>query len=308
MLGEGAGRYGGRPLRSTVGRGRPPWRPAERRPAETPRMALADTFARSANADNGTRTAFLVVDTESVPDGRLLSAVKYPEDNLTPEQAIERAQAEAREKTGSDFIPVTFQVPVAVCVLRVGTDFSLQTFACLDAPHYRPAEIVKKFWSATSWYKAKLVTFNGRGFDMPLLEMAAFRHGVSARDHYLARDRYRGPLDLMDWFTNFGGCRLDGGINLLAKLLGLPGKMGVKGDQVYQMYLDGKLQEINDYCLCDTLDTYFVFLRTRILTGDLNLEQEAELIAKAKELLESKTTEFPVLRKYLASWTEFPAV
>ena len=108
--------------------------------------------------------------------------------------------------------------------------------------------------------------------------------------------------------TNFGGVPLAGGINLLAKLLGLPGKMDVKGDQVYSMHLDGKLQEINDYCLCDTLDTYFVFLRTRILTGDLNLEQEAELIAKAKELLESKVSEFPVLRKYLESWTEFPSM
>jgi hypothetical protein len=81
--------------------------------------------------------------------------------------------------------------------------------------------------------------------------------------------------------------------------------MEVSGDQVYQMYLDGKLQEINDYCLCDTLDTYFVFLRTRILTGDLNAEQEAELIGKAKELLETKTSEFPVLRRYLDNWTDW---
>ena len=78
------------------------------------------------------------------------------------------------------------------------------------------------------------------------------------------------------------------------------------GDQVYPMYLDGKLQEINDYCLCDTLDTYFVFLRTRILTGDITPDQEAELIAKAKELLESKTEEFPVLEQYLESWKRAP--
>ena len=79
------------------------------------------------------------------------------------------------------------------------------------------------------------------------------------------------------------------------------------GEQVYQMYLDGRLQEINDYCLCDTLDTYFVFLRTRILTGDINIDQETELVAKARELLESKAGEFPVLRRYLDNWTEFPS-
>src|SRR3954452_10611510 len=99
-------------------------------------MATADTLARSVTADAGTRTAFLVVDTESVPDGRLLSAVKYPGENVTPEEAIERARAEQRESSwnGSDFIPVSFQFPVGVCVLRVGTDFTLQALACLDAP------------------------------------------------------------------------------------------------------------------------------------------------------------------------------
>lgn len=274
-------------------------------------MALADTFARTAAPESGTRTAFLVVDTESVPDGRLLSAVKYAGDNLGPEEAIERARGEARETSwsGSDFLPVTFQVPVGVCVLRVGADFGLQSMACLDAPHFRPREIVKKFWLGVSCYKAKLVTFNGRAFDMPLLELAAFRYGYSARDYYQnSRNRFNGPIDLCDWMTNFGASRMTGGLNLLAKLLGKPGKMDVSGEQVYRLFLEGKLQEINDYCLCDTLDTYFVFLRTRLLTGEITLEQETELIAKAKSLLVSKIGEFPVLRKYLDNWTDFASM
>lgn len=274
-------------------------------------MALADSFARLMAPEASTRTAFLVVDTESVPDGRLLASVKYAGENLTGEQAVERARAEAREasSSGSDFLPVTFQVPVGVSVLRVGPDFALQALACLDAPHFRPREIVNKFWLSLSFSKAKLVTFNGRAFDMPLLELAAFRYGFSAREYYQnSRNRFNGPIDLCDWMTNFGACRMAGGLNLLAKLLGKPGKMEVSGEQVYQMYLDGKVQEINDYCLCDTLDTYFVFLRTRILTGELNLEQEADLIAKAKALLESKVGEFPVLRKYLDNWTDFASM
>jgi len=274
-------------------------------------MPLADTFARLASQDASTRTAFLVVDTESVPDGRLLSTVKYAGEDLSPEDAVERARGEARETSwsGSDFLPVTFQVPVGVCVLRVGADFALQSLSCLDAPHFRPREIVNKFWLGLSFYKAKLVTFNGRAFDMPLLELAAFRYGFSARDYYQnSRNRFNGPIDLCDWMTNFGACRLAGGLDLLAKLLGKPGKMEVSGDQVYQMYLDGKLQEINDYCLCDTLDTYFVFLRTRILTGDLNLDQEAELVSKAKDLLRAKAAEFPVLGRYLDNWTDFDSM
>jgi len=269
-------------------------------------MASADFLTRPVPTTADARTAFLVVDTESVPDGPLLAAVKYPGEGLTPEAAIERAQAEAREQswTNSDFLPVSFQIPVGVCVLRVGADFGLLTIKCLDAPHFRPREIVNQFWFGVGHYKPKLVTFNGRGFDLPLLELAAFRYGIAARDHYLARDRYRGPLDLQEWFTNFGGCRLNGGLNLLAKMLGLPGKMGVAGDQVYRMYREGKLQEINDYCLCDTLDTYFVFLRTRVVTGDIGADQEADLVAGAKTLLAAKAAEFPVLRRYLETWDD----
>ncbi len=274
-------------------------------------MALADTFAKLMLPEASTRTAFLVIDTESVPDGRLLSSVKYAGENLSSEEAVERAREEARaaSSTASDFLPVTFQVPVGISMLRVGTNFELQSLSCLDAPHFRPREIVNKFWLALSFYKAKLVTFNGRAFDMPLLELAAFRYGFSARDYYQnSRNRFNGPIDLCDWMTNFGACRMTGGLNLLAKLLGKPGKMEVSGEQVYQMYHDGKVQEINDYCLCDTLDTYFVFLRTRVLTGELSLEQEAYRVAEAKELLESKIGEFPVLQKYLGNWANFASM
>jgi 3'-5' exonuclease len=257
-----------------------------------------------------TRTAFLVVDCESIPDGKLLNMVKYGNDDLSDEQAIEKARAEARENsnTGSDFIPHTFQVPVAVCVARVAADFSLQAVASLDTPLYRPREIVKKFWLGLSFYtRTKLVTFNGRSFDLPLLELSAFRYGFPAKDYFArGRNRFNGDLDLMDWMTNFGACRgFAGGLNLLAKMLGKPGKMDVSGDQVYEMYKAGRYQEINDYCMFDTLDTYFVFLRTRVLTGDVSADQEAELIEKAKTTLAAQTRDLPALKHYLDNWTDW---
>ena len=177
-------------------------------------MELADTVARTTGPDTHTRTAFLVVGTESVPDSRLLSAVECAGESPPHTATITQANTE----------PVAFRIPVAVCVLRVGPDFSLLNFKCLDAPHFRPREIVNQFWFGATHYGAKLVTFNGRAFDLPLLELAAFRYGISARDHYLARDRYRGPIDLTDWFTNFGACHLPGGLNVLTALLGKSGQ------------------------------------------------------------------------------------
>jgi 3'-5' exonuclease len=275
----------------------------------------ADIISRRAAKAAGaaaTQTAFLVFDTESVPDGDLIARVKYPGEGLTPEQAIARAQAEAREQSrdGSDFLPVTFQVPVAVCVMRVAPDFTPQSLACLDSPNYRAPEIVRQFWRGVAYYhRAKLVTFNGRGFDLPLMELAAFDHGCSARDYfYNSRNRYNGNhVDLFDWLSNYGACRLAGGLNMMARRAagGAPvgcGKFDVAGDQVHALYREGRLREINDYCMFDTLDTYFVFLRTRVLLGEITFEQERLLARKARAWLGAKAEELPALKQYLGCW------
>src|SRR5580698_10270677 len=98
-------------------------------------MGIPETSPRSASADAATKPAFLVMDSETIPDGQLVSAVKYAGKNLSPEYAIAKAQDEARMNSWShsEFLPVTFQIPVAICVIRVGADFTLQAMTCLDA-------------------------------------------------------------------------------------------------------------------------------------------------------------------------------
>jgi predicted PolB exonuclease-like 3'-5' exonuclease len=258
--------------------------------------------------------AYLILDTESVPDGRLLAAVKYGDEDLTPQEAVRRAQEEAREQSfsGSDFLPVTFQFPIAICVIRVASDYTLQNINRLGEPHFQPRQMVEQFWNGLAKVKqkykdrVKLVSFNGRGFDLPLLELAAFRYGCAARDHFQARNRYSGGhIDVMDWMSNFGALRMNGGLNVLAKLLGKPGKMTMTGDQVYEMYLEEKIATINDYCMFDTLDTYFIFLRTRVMTGELTLEEEHRLSLQAKEFIQGRIEQYPALRQYVANWGEW---
>lgn len=270
---------------------------------------------RQAATQAGPRTGFLVFDTESIPDGNLLARVKYPDEKLTPEEAVERARQEARaaSRDGSDFLPVTFQVPVAVCVVRVGTDFSILGLAMLDAPHFRTPQIVRAFWRGVNHYKqARLVTFNGRGFDLPLMELAAFDHGCSARDYFhTTRNRFHGlHTDLMDWMSNYGAYRMAGGLNMLARRAaagGKPagcGKMDVAGDKVYEMWRAGQLREINEYCLFDTLDTYFVFLRTRVLLGEFDGREEEAIAQRARAWLGEKVEAIPRLAEYLRAWDE----
>lgn len=257
-------------------------------------------------------TAFIVFDTESVVDGALLARVLYPGDALSPGEAIRRLEAEIGEHRPGErpFIPVAFHVPVAIAAVRVGADLRLRDLALLDAPRYDPQAMVKLFWRGIEAYSdAVLVDFNGRGFDLPLLTLSAFRFGISAPryfddpDRYGFRSRYTAKhLDLLDWITEYGAFRLRGGLNLLAKMLGKPGKMETTGDKVQELHGQGKLQEINDYCLHDALDTYFVFLRTRVLMGRVTIEEEGRIVADAKEWLAGRAKTLPALEKYLESF------
>jgi predicted PolB exonuclease-like 3'-5' exonuclease len=258
-----------------------------------------------------TAPAYIVFDTETIPDGVLLNRVKYPDQKLTPEEAIERAKAEERSRSasGSDFIPLTFQVPIAVCLGPVGADFRLRGLHCLDAPDFKTAQIVRSFWLTAGRYPgAKLVTFNGRTFDLPMLELAAFRYGLSIQSYFNSKTRNRfgeGHIDLMELLTNYGASRFPGGLNLLSKLLGKPGKVDVAGHQVYDLYRQGKVDLINEYCSFDVLDTYFVFLRSRVLMGVLTLEAEQAIVQETREWLTAEAETRPYLKRYLENWGDW---
>jgi 3'-5' exonuclease len=261
--------------------------------------------------------AYLVFDLESVADGALVSRLRYPGEMLDPPAAIQRYRDELMAKFESDFIPYTFQYPISVAVAKVAADFRLLDVVALDDPAFRPHVIAENFWRGWERYhRPTLVSFNGRGFDLPMLELAAFRYGVSLPGWFLARakssdqprNRYNtaAHLDLMELLTNFGSSRFVGGLNLAANLLGKPGKMDVQGHMVQDLFNAGRLAEINDYCRCDVLDTYFVFLRTRVLIGELSLDKEQELITAAKSWLESRAAEVNGFHMYLDRWGDWP--
>lgn len=257
--------------------------------------------------------AYLIFDVEAVGDGDLIQRVRYPDEELEPLEAIHRYQAELIEQTGRDVLPPTFVVPVSVAVAKVSATFELTDLTVLDAPHFRPDQIVRRFWQGWEHYnRPTFVTFNGRGYDMPVLELGAFRLGiplpawfnVQSRSFEQSRNRYNTDrhLDLQDLFSNFSAVRVNGGLNLMANLIYKPGKSGIDGSQVQDLYFDGQAERINDYCRCDVLDTYFVFLRSRVLIGQLSLEDEQVLVANAREMLKEQADEHPAYQHYLEYW------
>lgn len=256
---------------------------------------------------------YLIFDIETVGDGDLIQKVRYPYENLTPREAVTKYRRQLMEETGKDILPGTFVLPVSVAIAKVAADYRLTELTVLDAPAFRPQEIVRRFWQGWQHYdRPTLVTFNGRGYDVPIMELAAYRFGLSvpawfnvdSKSFEQSRNRYNheAHLDLQDLLTNFGAFRMSGGLNLLASLINKPGKSGIDGSQVQDMYWNGQVEQINDYCRCDVLDTYFVFLRSRVLIGRLTLQEEATLTQMTREMLEEQAENHAAYKHYLATW------
>jgi 3'-5' exonuclease len=268
--------------------------------------------------DDRGQVRYLIFDTEAIADGDLIARVKYPGDTLSPVEATRRFRQETAESRddGKDILPVTYMLPAAVAVAKVDARYRLLDLTTLDAPRYRPHVITRNFWAGwLHYHRPTFVTFNGRGYDLPLMELAAFRYGLSVPQWFnvddksfeQARNRYniQTHLDLYDLLSNFGATRLTGGLNLLANLIGKPGKTGVDGSQVQDMWNSGQQREVNDYCRCDVLDTYFLFLRTRVLLGRLTLAEEHERVAEVKAWLETQAASVPVYSQYLSHWGDW---
>ncbi len=260
---------------------------------------------------------FLLFDVESVSDGELIARTRYAGEGLSARQAIAKFRQELLISSGRDFVPYTYHLPVAVVVAKVRADYSLIDIVSLDQPKHRPHVITRHFWTGWEAYERPTwVTFNGRAFDLPLMEHAAFRYGVPITTWYNLegksfeqyRNRYNihSHMDLHEVLTNFGSTWFRGGLNLAASLLGKPGKMHVQGDMVQSLYDQGRIADINEYCRCDVLDTYFVFLRVAMLMGKLTLDQEQERVQAAKQLIESQADDHPAYRQYLQQWGDWP--
>jgi predicted PolB exonuclease-like 3'-5' exonuclease len=189
------------------------------------------------------------------------------------------------QKTGNEFLPLHQQRVVAISVaLRTGDTFRFWSLGDRDSDE---AELVRRFFDGIERYSPQLVSWNGSGFDLPVL-------------HYRALSRFHWRhIDLMDVLAGFqprGRASLD----QMATMLGFPGKLGMSGDKVWQCWLDGGIDDIRNYCETDVLNTYLVYLRFEYMRGNLDdksLVREYELVRKTIASLEQ-----PHLDEFAEAW------
>lgn len=221
---------------------------------------------------------YTILDVETRIDKSLVRAVYFPHAELSDEEVYTQVRQRLQEEQGNDFFPLSFHIPISIAVGQVNDERILTTVETIkEDDDYSEESIVRTFWQRLERFQGALVTFNGRNFDLPVLELQALKYGCQAARYFGGKSRNRyaeeGHYDLYDFVTNYGVHRLRGGFNLLAKLVGLPGKTEVDGSMVQQMWQDGRLSDIHRYCRHDVIQTYFLFLRIELVRGRLTSEQ-----------------------------------
>jgi predicted PolB exonuclease-like 3'-5' exonuclease len=254
----------------------------------------------------------LVFDIETIPDVAGLRLVHALPDNLSDADVVDAAQAQRRQAGSSDFLPPYLQCVVAIsCLLRLGDKIAIGS---LGDPAEGEAALITRFFELFERYTPQVVSWNGGGFDFPVLHHRSLIHQVKAPrywdwgdddrefrfNNYLNRYHTR-HIDLMDVLANFQS-RANAPLDAMAKLCGLPGKLGMDGSQVWPAYQRGEIAAIRAYCETDVVNCYLLYLRFNRMRGVLDEAVHRDEIA----LVRRKLGELPEIpwKRYLEIWTE----
>jgi 3'-5' exonuclease len=245
----------------------------------------------------------LVFDIETVPDvafGRRLHGLE----GLPDEQVAKAMFALRRQASGGEFLAHEQHRVIAIsCVLRSGD--SLRVWSLGDSGATE-AELIERFFDGIDKFSPDLVSWNGGGFDLPVLHYRALLAGVQAPRYWETGDedtafRYNNYLSRFHWrhlagFQN----RARASLANTACLLGLPGKMGFSGAQVWDAYQAGNLVGIRQYCETDVLNTYLIYLRFELMRARFTRQRYEEEVERVKALLRAgRETHFA---QFLHAW------
>jgi predicted PolB exonuclease-like 3'-5' exonuclease len=257
----------------------------------------------------------MVYDLETIPDiasGRRL--LNLPD---APSEAVAEALFARRElqtQGSSRFLPHHLQKVITISVV-VATPEWVKVWS-LGEPESSEHELLERFFEGIQRYKPNLVSWNGSGFDLPVLHYRSLLQGVSSarywdngeRDqdfkwnNYLSRYHYR-HLDLMDVLAGYQN-RAFAPLDEIALMLGFPGKLTMQGSEVFEQYQRNNIQAIREYCEIDVLNTYLIFLRFQYIRGyltDQGLHSEEE---RLKQYL--LTTAKPHFLEFVQAWQSHP--
>lgn len=204
------------------------------------------------------------------------------------------------------FPPLYAQQPIVIGFLCLSADLEIGPLGCASASTFATERELLAGWAAfVGRERPTIVTWNGRGFDVPVINLRSFRHGVDqgwCNKDYRYRYNEDRHLDLCDVMTDFGFVQKAGfKLGTVAKLIGCPGKDDLDGSMVEAVYKEpGGIAKIETYCQTDVIQTAFVFMRFLLLRGRLRLESYQSAV---RRLLTHCRT-MPQLTEFMAGFDD----
>ena len=253
----------------------------------------------------------LVFDIETVPDIESGKKLYYLE-GLSAEDAAELMFSHRRQETdgNSDFLRHYLHQIVAISVvLKTKDNLKVWSLGDVDSDE---KEIIQRFFEGLERYTPTIVSWNGSGFDLPVLHYRSLIHGVVAQrywengeddnsfkwNNYLSRFHSR-HTDLMDVLSGYMP-QAKAPLDQIATILGFPGKMGMSGDKVWDTYVSGDIEAIRNYCETDVLNTYLVYLRYELIRGRLTEKAYTDNCQQVRDMLANDSK--PHLQEFLEAW------
>jgi predicted PolB exonuclease-like 3'-5' exonuclease len=250
-----------------------------------------------------------IFDIETIPDIELIK--KHYKIQSDGKDACNEAFEIQKEKTGSSFLPIQFHKSIVISAVIADEYGNFQKVNSIIKDSEN--EILKTFLGFIDRHNPKLVTFNGRGFDIPMIMLRAMKYNIACPayfdqnnillnktkwENYRARYSDKFHIDLMDSMSEFGAVR---GLNLdtLCMMSNLPGKFDIHGGDVTSLYFDDKIDDIAQYCESDALNTYWLYLKYQILNGNLLLSDYHKVLSHFLEKLPKDKNYSEIFEEYI---------
>ena len=253
----------------------------------------------------------LVFDIETIPDtnsGKKIFNIKDLSDKNIAEIMFSHRYQKSDART--EFLQHYLHKIISISVL-LKTDEKLSVWSLGDR-NSSESELLERFFEGIEKYTPVIVSWNGSGFDLPVIHYRSLIHGIISQrywengdedqsfrwNNYLSRFHSR-HIDLMDVLSGYI-TTARAPLNEIATILGFPGKMGMSGEKVWDYYLAGDIESIRNYCETDVLNTYLVYLRYQLIRAKLTNNLYVEECQKVSDMLKKESKKH--LKEFLEVW------
>lgn len=229
---------------------------------------------------------FLVLDIETVMDRNLVGQVF----GISPDADTELLQEQIKTRYSSGFLPPPFQKPICIALIDVDHESYRVHNATVMASNDEKS-LLQQFWKIVRYRKGTvavktvLVHFNGRCFDLPVLFYRSLKHRVPVvAMEERSRFSFESSHDICDDLSEFGATGKPS-LDVISKMLGFPGKTDIDGSQIEEFYQRADWQTIKDYCMQDTLNTYYIWLTIKLVRNQIDETRYREAIENAESIV-----------------------